>query len=50
MSLVLVAIGYILGFLIFAVGLYFLIASPPLHFIYEIASPAGPSSVYIQGE
>lgn len=31
------------------VAFYFLVAWPPLHWFYEAASPAGPSSVYIPG-
>lgn len=50
LNLLLVALGRILLGFVFAVGFYFLISSPPLHLVYEIASPAGPSSVYIQGK
>jgi hypothetical protein len=31
-------------------ALYYLAISPPLHFFYEIAPPAGSNSVYVPGE
>jgi O-antigen/teichoic acid export membrane protein len=31
-------------------ALYYALASPPMHWVYEVAPPAGPSSVYIPGK
>lgn len=30
--------------------LYFALASPPMHLVYDVAPPAGPSTIYIPGE
>ena len=30
--------------------LYYLLASPPIHWWYDAAPPAGPASVYVPGE
>ena len=31
------------------IGMYFLLAAPPLQLVYDVAEPAGNNSVYIQG-
>lgn len=31
-------------------GLYYALASPPMHLIYDVSPPAGPSSIYVPGE
>ncbi len=31
-------------------ALYFVLASPPMHLVYDVAQPAGPSTIYIPGK
>ena len=30
-------------------GIYYALASPPMHLLYDVAPPAGPSTIYVPG-
>lgn len=45
--LVLRSLGYAVMGIMILFGLYFVAASPPLHWWYEVAPHAGPASVYL---
>ena len=49
-KIVLSAIGFVALSLANVVVLYYLLASPPIHWWYDVAPPAGPYSVYVPGE
>jgi hypothetical protein len=40
-----ITIGVVLFF-----ALYYAVASPPMHWFYEVSPPAGPATVYIPGK
>lgn len=31
-------------------GLYYVLASPPMHLVYDVAPRAGPSTIYVPGK
>jgi len=36
--------------IVFFFALYYALASPPMHLVYDVAPPAGPSTIYVPGK